>query len=179
MKRRRKIYMIIGIVLFVFAWRAWPLVGIFTQSNLEASADFSLLQSVAPPPYLGTEVTYGGLSHPGFDPERLCFDVLLNPRRILHGHAFSHAATENSKVRNIASVLSDHSSFQRWLGEKGCGGFHADRYFRWADGSQVWEVLLCMGCHEALLFHGGQTLRYDISREAAKAIETLEKGKDQ
>lgn len=174
MKRRRKIKISLGIVLFIFVWRAWPLVGIFTGSNLAASADFRLLEAVTPP-RIGAVVSYDGFSHPGWDPERLCIEILLKPRSIFHGHAFSYSATESRTVTEIAAVLSDHSSFEPWLGEKGCGGFHADRYFRWTESSQTWEVLLCMGCHEALLFHAGQSLRCDISRAAAKKIETLEK----
>ena len=173
MKRRRKIHIALGIVLFVLAWRAWPMIGIFTGSNLEASEDFRLLEGVAPP-RTGVVVSYGGFSHPGFDPERLCFEILLKPRRILHGHVFSHAATANNTVTKIAAVLADHSSFRQWTGNKGCGGYHADRYFQWTEGSQAWEVLLCMGCHEALLYHGGRSLRCDITREAAKTIEALE-----
>lgn len=149
------------------------MIGVFTRSNLEVSDDFRLLEGVAPPS-TGSVVSFDGFSHPGLDPERLCFEILLKPRRIFHGHAFSHSATETSTVIKIAALLSDHTSFEPWLGEKGCGGFHADRYFRWTEDSQTWEVLLCMGCHEALLFHSGQSLRCDISREAAKAIQTLE-----
>jgi hypothetical protein len=119
-------------------------------------------------------VSYEGFSHPGFDPGLLSFEILLKPRKILHGHAFSHAATEDQTVTKIADVLADHSAFREWTGNKGCGGFHADRYFQWTEGSQTWEVLLCMGCHEVLMFHAGQALRSDISRETAKAIEAIE-----
>jgi len=174
MQRRRKIKIALGIVLFILAWRAWPMIGIFTGSNLAASEDFRLLEGVAPP-RTGTLVSYDGFSHPGWDRKQLCFEILLKPRRILHGHAFSHSASETSTVTKIAAVLSDDTSYQPWLGEKACGGFHADRYFRWTEDSKTWEVLLCMGCHEALLFHGGQSLRCDISPEAFKTIEALEK----
>ena len=174
MKRRRKIYIAMGIAFFVLVWRAWPMIGMFTESNLRVSDDFDLLDNIAPP-RAKTVLSYDGFSHPRSDPGRLCFEILFKRRQILHGHAFSHAATDNSKVRKIAAILTDHSSFRQWTGNKGCGGFHADRYFRWTEDSQTWEVLLCMGCHEALVFHGGQSLRCDISREAAKAIETLEK----
>lgn len=173
MKRRRKICIALVIAFFVLAWRAWPMIGIFTRSNLEVSDDFRLLERVAPP-RTKTVMSYGGFSHPGFDPVRLSFEILLKPRRIFHGHAFSHSSVENSSVSKIAAVLSDRSSFQEWAGNKACGGFHADRYFRWTEDTQTWEVLLCMGCHEALLFHGGQSLRCDISRGAARAIEAIE-----
>lgn len=149
------------------------MIGIFTGSNLQASEDFGLLEGIAPP-RTDAVVSYDGFAHPYRDKGRLCFEILLKPRRIFHGHAFSHTATEDNPVRKIAAVLSDQSSFQQWTGNKGCGGFHADRYFRWTDGSQVWEILLCMGCHEALLFHDGRSLRCDLSREASKVIEDLE-----
>ncbi len=150
------------------------MIGVFTGSNLATSEDFRLIDRVSPPPS-GTVVSYDGFSHPGWNPKRLCLEILIKPRRIFHGHAFSHSATETSTVTKIAAVLSDQSSFEPWRGEKACGGFHADRYFRWSKDSKTWEVLLCMGCHEALLFHDGQSLRCDISRETAQLIKNVEK----
>ena len=155
MKRRHKILVSLGMVLCFLIWRAWPMVGIFTGSNLQASEDPRLLGDLVPP-RTESVVSYAGFSHPYWHTERLCFEILLKPRRMIHGHAFSRAATETEAIRKIADLLSNPSSFRQWTGNKACGGFHADRYFGWTKDSQRWEVLLCMGCHEALLFHGGK-----------------------
>jgi len=57
--------------------------------------------------------------------------------------------------------------------QKMCGGFHADYYLKWKTDSDTWEILLCMGCHEAIIFHDGLSLRCDLASDAAKRIKTV------
>ena len=174
MNRCGKTCVVLAVVLGVIGWRARPLAGIFDGGNLRTSEDFASLDSMVPP-RMAPAAAYEGLSHPTWDGVRLCFEVLFKPRRIIHGHAFEFATAKNGAVGEIAALLTDRSSYRRWGGEKPCGVFHANRYFRWTDGSGSWEVLLGEGCGEALLFHGGRSLRCDVSADAVLAILELEK----
>jgi hypothetical protein len=173
-KKRRNIFIAMGIILVVGIFRAWPLIGIFTESNLHASRDVKLIDDFIAP-RSGYLISYDGCSHPYWDTGRLCFEILLTPRRMIHGHAFTRIAKNNPTVKKIATVLLDQSSFTQWGGNKACGGFHADRYFKWTASSRTWEVLLCMGCHEALLYSDKGSLRCDLSDEAVKISENLER----
>jgi hypothetical protein len=174
MNRCGKILVLLAIALCVLCWRALPLAGIFNGGNLRVSGDFTTLDGMVPPRKAPT-AAHEGLAHPSWDGVRLCFEVLFKPRRIIHGHAFAFGTARNGMVGEIASVLTDRASYLPWTGEKNRGGFHANRYFRWTDGSRSWEVLVGEGCGEALLFHEGRSLRCDLSPEAVRVIMELEK----
>ena len=40
----------------------------------------------------------------------------------------------------------------------------------WSEGAEEYSILVCYGCHEALLVHGKESFRYDF-----KAVEELKK----
>ena len=175
MKKRRK-QVIILFIIGLIVWRVWPAALIFTGFNLKVSSDFTLLPKIIPPAESPKQV-HPGLSHPFFKSSKLWSEIIFKPRKIIHGHGFSPVKEKGEVVTSMASILADQSTFQQWTGTKMCGGFHADYYFKWVIDSKVWEVLLCMGCHEAIIFHDGSELRCDLSRDAAKRLETeIKKG---
>lgn len=173
-KRRHRIIILLFVGLIV--WRVWPAVLIFTGLNLKVSSDFSLFDSIRPPS-TSPQLVHAGLSHPFFESGSLWTEILFKPRKIIHGHGFTRRKEEGAVIDSIAKILAEPSTFQPWAGAKMCGGFHADYYFKWKTDFEILEIFLCMGCHEALIFHDGVSLRCDLSRGAAKAIEIVIKDK--
>ena len=161
----------IGVLLLV-VWRVYPFVLIFTGLNLCVDSDFSRIDDVIPPKKEIT-VAHLGLSHPMYESDSLYTEILFKPRNIIHGHGFETSEQEGTVIDAISRVLADRTTYIPWRGEKLCGGFHADYYFMWKDGSKAWEVLLCMGCREAIMFHDGLSLRCDIALDAEKRISAI------
>lgn len=174
MKKRRSRWLLLGLV-FLLVWRAWPGIESETELNVRSSTGFSQLPSMCPPAS-ALVVGHRGLPHPGWEPLSFWSQLLFLPRRIEHGHAFQRSQEDAAWVSKIAEILASPEAYREWLGSKACGGFHADHYLRWTRDSEEWEVIVCLGCHEAMLFHGGESLRCDLSREAGKALEAIETG---
>ena len=157
-------------------WRLWPAALIFTGLNLRVETDFFRIEE-AIPPQEEPKVAHQGLSHPFFESGALWTEIIFKPRKIIHGHGFAPKKKEGAVINAIAAILAERTTFRQWAGEKMCGGFHADYYFKWKDGSGAWEILLCMGCHEAIIFHDGLSLRCDLASNAVKRIEAAIKNK--
>lgn len=121
MKKRRKRLIILAI-LGVIAWRAWPVIFIFTSLNLKTSSDFSKLAQLVPPGSRPT-AAFDGLSHPFYEGGDLLGELLFKPRKMVHGHAFGTVQREDPIIESIAEILSEPNSFDQWGGEKACGGF--------------------------------------------------------
>lgn len=156
-KSRRRKWIGRGLLLLL-AWRAWPMIGIFTGWNLigaitakDPAAEF------LPPAAVPAEIR-SGRAHPGFESWQLAAELVFLPVAMRHGHAFQRddPALSEAVAGEMAKVLADASTYSGWLGEKGCGGFHGDWYLRWSEGADKHEVIVCEGCHEALLYHGGR-----------------------
>lgn len=171
-RRRHWIALILAVLMVLAAWRVWPMVPIYSLSNLDVSHDYSQLAGLLPPEK-EVQLALNGFSHPLIEIDELWLEVVFQPRKIIHGHAFSPKKIEGEMVNQIAAIMSEQSTYNEWLGEKACGGFHADYYLRWEAGDEVWEVLLCMGCHEVILFHGEKSLRCDLSQEAGKRLQEI------
>ncbi|MFH1499061.1 MAG: hypothetical protein ABII82_14690 [Verrucomicrobiota bacterium] len=56
-------------------------------------------------------------------------------------------------------------------GAKLCGGFHADYLPAWRrEGKNVAVMLLCYGCHEAILATADKKAKMDLSSDGAKRL---------
>ena len=159
-------------MVVITLWRAWPLVPIFTGTNLKISSDFMQINSMLPEKQKVTQI-YAGLSHPFWNSGELAKEVLLGPRKIIHGHGFKPEPNTSPKLKEIAQILTRPSTYYPWSGEKLCGGFHADTCFRWETTHGAMEILLCMGCHEVILYKDGQSQRCDLTSQSAEEITTI------
>ncbi|MCB1093430.1 MAG: hypothetical protein KDL87_17965 [Verrucomicrobiae bacterium] len=172
LSRKRTRYLILLAAASLIVWRGWPVVWIFLGLNLLVSSDYSRLDEMVPPPEKPS-LTLLGLSHPMDEPGKLANELLFQPRRMMHGHGFSPASRMEPHLESIAGILTESSTYEPWYGSKLCGGFHADYCFRWIQEEKKWDALLCMGCHEVILFHEGRSLRCDLSSESAERILSI------
>lgn len=157
----------------VVVWRAWPLVFIFTGLNMDSSNNFRKLDEHLPPESPATEI-YAGLSHPFFEEDQLLKEILLGPRKIIHGHGFKPGEiTPNEVTEAVINHLWSGKAFKPWYGEKLCGGFHADYCLRWESDEGRFDIMICLGCGEALLFHDGEALRCDLRYDFLNLLHGL------
>ncbi len=97
----------------------------------------------------------------------------------LHGHWFYSAAVmiDDQEFQEIARILEAESTFQKWIGEKLCGGFHPDWLVRLSGSDGPVTYMICLGCHEAKVIASGTETRYDLSDAAYSALVKVLKEK--
>jgi hypothetical protein len=79
-------------------------------------------------------------------------------------------------ARRLTALFCGKSSFQKYRGEKKCGGFHPDWCVEWRNGHEVCRALLCFGCSEMKAFGPWAALHCDINRGAYIQFERLLEG---
>jgi hypothetical protein len=116
-----------------------------------------------------------GLPHQHFERELLESERRSKPVRELDGYPFYQAplALSAADAKRLMLLLSDPATFQRFSGEKLCGGFHPDHAVEWQQGSRSYRALLCFGCHEVKLSGPGIDQRYDLTDAAAGELKAL------
>jgi hypothetical protein len=179
MKKKLRIFQIVlAAIMAIVAFRAYPGFGIVTHTNLRGSiTDFPQLSQFIPS---GTPSESNlGIPHQFFESSDFWVSLLFTRRSIRHGHAFRPGEWLSIAQREeVGTLLSDPSSYDSWMGEAMCGGFHADFYFRWMDSAD--EAIVCLGCGEVLLIRSGKKFRctlkssthdklIEISKEAEQA----------
>jgi hypothetical protein len=171
---RKRVVIPVLILSSLVVWRAWPLVLIFTGLNMDSSNNFRMLVEHLPPERPATEI-YAGLSHPRCDDDFLK-EILLGPRKIIHGHGFKpKRIAPNEVTEAVINHLWSGKAFEPWRGEKMCGGFHADYCLRWESNDGQFDVMICLGCSEALLFRDGEALRCDLQSDFWHLLRDLTK----
>ena len=84
---------------------------------------------------------------------------------------FEVATTDDAK--QLAKLVSSHSSFRKYSPGKRCGGFHPDYLIEWKHGRKVYHCLVCFGCGEVKLSRVGLGKMLDISQKAEAKFKAL------
>ena len=167
--KRTVIFLLLALVI----WRAWPLIPIFTGLNIRVSNEENLIDELLPPSTQPTKIS-GGLSHPHFEKNTLIKEILIGQRMISHGHAFHPRKVQILPEHlKITSILSERSSYGKWGGEKGCGGFHGDFLINWKDKHKTSQAILCNGCSEVILYSEGKAVRCNLTKNPKLMISSL------
>lgn len=113
--------------------------------------------------------------HPRMVPAN--FEVELKNKQavMIRDHGFFPAPLDVTAddVSQLRAILSDEGSYDPWRGEKKCGGFHPDFLAEWRAGNAKYEVLICFGCHEVIVYGPDNKLRCDIRVESYGKLEAL------
>ena len=173
-KGRRRV-LLGAVLLVVAAWRCWPVAMAATEWNLRGAVIATPLSEFFLPPVRKPDEIRSGMAHPGFELPKLAAQSIFCPRAVRHGHAFwsNDPVLTDEEATQLAAILGDSATYEPWWGEKGCGGFHADWYLRWGEGDERREVILCEGCHEALVYFAGGFVRCDLSKEGFEKISAI------
>lgn len=117
---------------------------------------------------------YEGLPHQNREKEFLLREVKRKDVTRIADFPFYTPKIEASGKQAIffRETLADGASYTEFLGEKLCGGFHPDYAIRWSENDHEHSILICFGCHEALIVSGGgTTYRYDLTKPVIEALQ--------
>jgi hypothetical protein len=117
-------------------------------------------------------VVYEGLPHQYWESDRLAIE--LKEKRTLKIREFpfyEEPITINQEdSRRMSLLCSELTTFGRYRGPKSCGGYHPDWCVQFQDGDDVYQVLICFGCHEARLYGPKNEVFSDVSDDALKEL---------
>jgi len=125
---------------------------------------------------------YEGLPHQSWEPELLKNELAAKKTITIHGfpfyeHPLSVAAADADELRRLSTAADSFSSYG---GPKACGSYHPDYCLSWKDGSTVYELLICFGCHEMKFYSPSQDVLADVQKDAFYRFEAiLKKYRDQ
>jgi hypothetical protein len=171
MRYRRTLLILVGIAVtlavagFLSIRNLKPLLATFQQA-LQSSQDFNV---------------YEGLPHQVYeqdiyDEERQSKDVLEIANYPFYATPLE--ITQEDKA-TLAAILAKRSMWNRFSGEKKCGGFHPDYAIEIQVNGVRYFALLCFGCAEGKLFRQGAEERYDMTLEPRELLNKYRKNRPQ
>jgi len=117
---------------------------------------------------------YEGLPHP-FHEAALLAAEKAKPTIDLHGFPFyrQSLALKSGDGEKLKAILEDADSYDPFLGEKKCGGFHPDFAVGWVVGGKQQVCLICFGCTEFKLYGPNGETRYDIASPVVDELKRM------
>ena len=118
---------------------------------------------------------YEGLPHPFYETELFKKEKLEKPTVVFGGDSFYRDPLELKEAdkAELRDLIGNPDSFQKFVAEKKCGGFHPDYAVEWTYGADKWICLLCFGCGEAKVLHDKVETRFDLESKAGKQLKAL------
>ncbi len=115
---------------------------------------------------------YKGLPHQYFEKELLEQELKTQKSVMLHKFPFYDKAItpKEEDVKKLAALCGDRKTFGRYRAPKSCGGYHPDWCVEWKDGEDVYQVLICFGCHEARVYGPKNDVYSDLDDAALKKL---------
>ncbi|HET8670037.1 MAG TPA: hypothetical protein VFM05_05250 [Candidatus Saccharimonadales bacterium] len=85
-----------------------------------------------------------------------------------HGFPFYEETLElkEADAAELTLFFRDSKSFKPYWGPKACGGFHPDYCLEWHVGKEIYQALVCYGCHEVMFYGPDVELYCDIGDKA-------------
>jgi hypothetical protein len=118
---------------------------------------------------------FEGLPHQYWEKELL--DEELKSKRIVQLYDFpfyqEKRAMAEADAAVVRRILSDVRSVEAWRGEKLCGGYHPDYLLEWRAGEEVYQVQICLGCHELKFFAKDLKIDCDVHQDACEKLATV------
>jgi hypothetical protein len=118
---------------------------------------------------------FEGLPHPMYEAKQLDSEKKSKPTIELDGFHFYKEPLDlkGDDARMLGDLLGRSDTFEPFLGEKKCGGFHPDYAVEWTAGGTVYRYLVCFGCGEVKVHGSDGDSRFNIAIEARKRLETI------
>lgn len=123
-------------------------------------------------------VLFEGLPHQAWESELLKKE-LADKKTVQFANFPFYAETlelKNGDSKKLIATAGNADSYREFRGEKKCGGYHPDYAIEFHVGQEKYRVLVCFGCHEAIVTGPKATVRTDLGDDGYKAFETLLKG---
>ncbi|HEY4258688.1 MAG TPA: hypothetical protein VGM98_00955 [Schlesneria sp.] len=120
-------------------------------------------------------VVYEGLPHQMWEQEAL--EKELKTKKTLKRHGFPFYETPIKVKKEVAAKLTatcgDLKNFERWSGDKLCGGYHPDWCVEFQEGTNVYHVLICFGCSEARFYGSKRAVYSDLTNVSKEKFEEM------
>jgi len=123
-------------------------------------------------------VLYEGLPHHLFEDDLMKEERRTKAVQELNGYVFYQEplTLTTEDARRLSAILGKSTTYERFSGEKACGGFHPDYTVEWHAGKDRYRALICLGCHEVKLFGPGLQSRNNLDQVAYEKLdETLKR----
>jgi hypothetical protein len=140
------------------------------------STDFERNKAVFTPiATAGVLTLYEGLPHQLFEAEQLEKEKKGKQSVEIHGYPFYREpiAVSAEDQKQLQAILGSADSFEKWAGERKCGGFHPDYLAEWKAGPSVSRVLICFGCGEVKAYGPDHALRSDIKSDVKTKLRDV------
>jgi hypothetical protein len=113
-------------------------------------------------------VLHEGLPHQTFEPKLLEQELKTKKTVKVHGFPFYQEtlSLKEADAKKLTALFRAGESFTAYRGPKKCGGFHPDYAVEWRLGKDVYQALVCFGCHE-VKFYGPKAGVYCDVRDRA------------
>lgn len=82
-------------------------------------------------------------------------------------------AIDKEDAKTLTALCGELKTFGRYEGAKFCGGYHPDWCLEFKNGDDVYQVLICFGCHEARLYGPNHDVFSDLDSAAVKELEAI------
>ena len=118
---------------------------------------------------------YEGLPHQFYETELFKKEKLEKPTVEFGGDLFYRDPVDlkYADKAELRDLIGNPDSFQKFVAEKKCGGFHPDYAVEWRNDADKWICLICFGCGEAKILHDKVETRFDLEMKARKQLKAL------
>lgn len=122
-----------------------------------------------------TMTLYEGLPHQNFEAESLAKEKKAKKTVAVQGFDFYAEALPVKKedAKKLTAWAVERKAFKRFVGPKGCGGFHPDWMIEWSDGKDKVRMQVCFGCGEVRIYGPSSDLYCDVDSTLFKPIQEL------
>jgi|APTNR8051073442_1049403.scaffolds.fasta_scaffold02744_5 hypothetical protein len=171
---RRPRWLIVCLLVGLYAIpRLWTTVRFAGQAHVpDLDGDFARIDSLLPAADSQIASFHRGLPHNLSDPSAFLRAVWLSPTWSYHGYRFQFAEWRPSPAFRsvVQGALTQKRSFNTYGGPKACGGYHADFVAEFATSDGPVQFMVCLGCHEVLVFgpHGSSIV--ELSQTAYDSL---------
>ena len=140
----------------------------------EAIEDIEQFLGALPPEGVEITASHAGTHHYSAGMEFL-LHLWFTPTTTVAGYPVEWSTWDLEAQRSEAFLrwLRNSGSFEPYTGPKLCNGFHPDLAVSMKLGNDRWEVLVCKGCAEALVFRNGKAMIADLSAEGERIFWAL------
>lgn len=116
-----------------------------------------------------------GLPHQNYYRDIFEKERKSKPTQELGGFYFYEGTLDLSPkdMKRVVEILHKSSTYEPYLGEKKCGGYHPDFAVSWTLDHVPYHALLCFGCGEVKLLGPSGERHYDLNHDCESELEGI------
>lgn len=171
-RRPRWLFVFLLVGLYAIP-RLWTTVRFAGQAHVPSlDGDFARIDSLLPTADSQIASFHRGLPRNFDDTSEFLRAVWLSPTWSYHGYRFQFSEWRPSPAFRslVHGALTQKQSFEAYGGPKLCGGYHADFVAEFTTSDGPVQFMVCLGCHEVLVFGPRGSSIVELSKKAYNSI---------